>query len=33
MTDETTAGHHQTVFPTTFAQLVAATVGTVVAVD
>lgn len=27
------AGHHQTVFPTTFAQLVAATGGTVVAVD
>ncbi len=27
------AGHHQTVFPTTFAQLVAATGGAVVAVD
>jgi len=27
------AGHHQTVFPTTFAQLVAATGGMVVAVD
>ncbi|HET9173176.1 MAG TPA: YbaK/EbsC family protein [Actinospica sp.] len=27
------AGHHQTVFPTTFAQLVAATGGTVTAVD
>ena len=27
------AGHHQTVFPTTFAQLVSATGGTVVAVD
>jgi prolyl-tRNA editing enzyme YbaK/EbsC (Cys-tRNA(Pro) deacylase) len=27
------AGHHQTVFPATFAQLVAATGGTIVAVD